>query len=62
MTLTLMSPAFADGEPIPRKYTRNGGNLFTLEVDRYPGRDAQFCSGGRRSRCAERALPALRDV
>ncbi len=28
MTLTLMSPAFADGEPIPIKYTRNGGNLF----------------------------------
>lgn len=28
MALTLMSPAFADGEPIPKKYTRNGENLF----------------------------------
>lgn len=28
MSLTLMSPAFADGQPIPRKYTREGENLF----------------------------------
>jgi Raf kinase inhibitor-like YbhB/YbcL family protein len=28
MTLTLTSPAFADGETIPRKYTRDGDNLF----------------------------------
>ena len=28
MTLTLMSPAFADGAPIPPKHSRNGENLF----------------------------------
>lgn len=28
MTLTLISPAFADGEAIPTKYTRNHENLF----------------------------------
>nr|CAD6437852.1 YbhB/YbcL family Raf kinase inhibitor-like protein [Rhizobium sp. Q54] len=28
MTLTLISPAFADGEPIPVKYTRLGENLM----------------------------------
>jgi Raf kinase inhibitor-like YbhB/YbcL family protein len=28
VTLTLISPAFADGETIPIKYTRNGENLF----------------------------------
>lgn len=28
MPLTLTSPAFADGEPIPVKYTRDGENLF----------------------------------
>lgn len=27
MTLTLMSPAFADGQPIPGKYTRDSENL-----------------------------------
>src|SRR5690606_7446645 len=28
MPLTLISPAFADGQPIPRKYTQDGENLF----------------------------------
>lgn len=28
MSLTLMSPAFADGDPIPRTYAREGENLF----------------------------------
>lgn len=27
MSLTLMSPAFAEGEPIPVKYTRDGENI-----------------------------------
>lgn len=27
MTLTLTSPVFADGEKIPRKYSRDGENL-----------------------------------
>lgn len=27
MPLTLSSPAFADGEPIPRRYTREGDNI-----------------------------------
>lgn len=27
MSLTLISPAFAENEPIPRKYTRDGDNL-----------------------------------
>jgi Raf kinase inhibitor-like YbhB/YbcL family protein len=28
MPLTLISPAFADGQPIPKKYARDGENLF----------------------------------
>jgi hypothetical protein len=28
MTLTLLSPAFADGDPIPQKYARTHDNLF----------------------------------
>ncbi|MCO6187823.1 YbhB/YbcL family Raf kinase inhibitor-like protein [Rhizobium sp. L1K21] len=28
MSMTLMSPAFADGEPIPEKYSRLGENLM----------------------------------
>lgn len=28
MALTLISPAFADGEPIPTKHARDGENLF----------------------------------
>lgn len=27
MTLTLSSPAFADGHPIPQRFTRDGGNV-----------------------------------
>ncbi|ACP22552.1 putative phosphatidylethanolamine-binding protein (plasmid) [Sinorhizobium fredii NGR234] len=28
MTFSLMSPAFAEGQPIPKKYTRFGENIF----------------------------------
>ncbi|MGH0277240.1 YbhB/YbcL family Raf kinase inhibitor-like protein [Sinorhizobium meliloti] len=28
MTFSLISPVFADGQPIPQKYTRSGENLF----------------------------------
>lgn len=70
MPLTLTSPAFADGEPMPPKYARDGENLFPpLKWGGAPERTQSYAlvvedpdaPGGTFRHCAIYNIPADRE-